>query len=236
MSENFIRTQSLIGVTALQKLNKSSVTVFGLGGVGSYCAESLARAGVGKLILVDSDKISESNINRQLIALYDTIGKYKTKVLAKRLKKINPKIEIITHEIFYLKDTANIIDLSNVDYIVDAIDTVTAKILLAKRAQEENIKIISSMGTGNKLDNTKFKVADIFETKVCPLCKVMRKELKVNNIKSLKVVYSEEEPKNAEDIFDIAKDKKIPASISFVPSVAGLIMTGVVINELIENA
>lgn len=233
MCDRFTRTKSLIGKEALEKLEKSSVAVFGAGGVGSYCIEALARAGVGRLIIVDSDTINESNINRQLHALTDTIGMFKTLAEKDRILKINPGAKVETYEIFYLKDTENLINLSGVDYIVDAIDTVTAKLLLIERAKRENIKIISSMGTGNKLDNTAFKIADIYDTKICPLCKVMRKELKDRNIDSLKVVYSEEVPNKAESVADKIK-RDAPASISFVPSVAGLIIAGAVINELIK--
>lgn len=233
MPEIFTRTQSLIGKKALEKLQNSSVAVFGAGGVGSYCIEALARSGVGRLVIVDNDVIKKSNINRQLHALMDTVGQYKTIAEKERLLKVNPEIKVETYEVFYLEDTEKLVLLDNIDYIVDAMDTVTAKILLIERAKRENIKIISSMGTGNKLDSTVFKVADIYDTKVCPLCKVMRKELKKRNIENLKVVYSEEIPNKAEPVKDDIK-RGSPASISFVPSVAGLIIAGAVINELIK--
>lgn len=234
MSERFIRTISLIGKEAYLKLKQSSVAVFGAGGVGSYCIEALARAGIGKLIIIDNDVIKESNINRQVHALTDTIGQYKTFAERERLLKINPELKIETHEILYLKDTEHLVNLNGVDYIADAIDNVTAKLLLIERARRENLKIISAMGTGNKLDNTLFKVADIFDTKACPLCKIMRKELKIRNIESLKVVYSEEIPGTLEPVNDDGARRGILASISFVPSVAGLIMAGEIVRDLIK--
>lgn len=232
--EIFNRTISLIGMEAYLKLKKSSVAVFGAGGVGSYCIEALARAGIGRLIIIDNDIIKKSNINRQLHALTDTIGQYKTLAEKDRILKINPEIIVETYEVLYLKDTEKTVNLNNVNYIADAIDNVTAKLLLIERANRENIKIISAMGTGNKLDNTLFKIADIFDTKVCPLCKVMRKELKERNIKNLKVVYSEEVPNNKEPVDDGGNRRGIPASISFVPSVAGLIMAGEIVRDLVK--
>ncbi|MCL1901430.1 MAG: tRNA threonylcarbamoyladenosine dehydratase [Firmicutes bacterium] len=217
----------------MERLKNSTVAVFGIGGVGSFCVEGLARAGVGKFILVDNDTINRSNINRQIHALEDTVGQFKTLCQKERILKINKDANVTTYEIFYLKETMDKADIKNCDYIVDAMDTISAKLTLIKYAKENGIKIISCMGTGNKFDNKAFKVADIFDTRVCPLCKVMRKELKAINIESLKVVYSEEEPKQFEKV---KKDnaREIPASISFVPSVAGLIICGEVIKSLIN--
>lgn len=233
MNENFYRTECLIGKQNMEKLKNSTVAVFGIGGVGSYCVEGLARAGVENFILVDNDKINRSNINRQIHAFEDTLGQFKTLCQKERILKINKNASILTYEVFYLKETMDKVDLKNCDYIVDAMDTISAKITLIRYAEENNIKIISCMGTGNKLDNKAFKVADIYDTKVCPLCKVMRKELKMRGIKNLKVVYSEEEPKK---FLEVKKDsgRDIPASISFVPSVAGLIICGEVVKSLIS--
>jgi len=232
--ENFYRTECLIGKENMEKLKNSTVAVFGIGGVGSYCVEGLSRAGVGKFILVDNDKISKSNINRQIHALEDTVGQFKTLCHKERILKINKGAFVVTYEVFYLKETMDKVDISDCDYIVDAMDTISAKLTLIEYAKKSGKKIISCMGTGNKLDNKLFKVADIFDTKVCPLCKVIRKELKALNIESLKVVYSEEEPKQFEKVEKEA-NRNIPASISFVPSVAGLIICGEVILDLINS-
>lgn len=225
------RTIALIGENAMTRLKSSCVCVFGLGGVGSYVVEALARCGVGKIIVVDNDKVAKSNINRQLYALHSTVGSLKVDVCEKRVKDINPEISVVKYPLFFDGETASKIDLWGVDYIVDAIDSIKSKVLLCQLAKSLNKPIISSFGTGNKLDNTGFKVADVYETKVCPLAKVMRKELKAVGIESLKVVYSEEEPKTK------VSDRIIP-SISFVPSTAGLIIAGEVIKDLIgiENA
>ncbi len=220
------RTTALIGEIATTRLKSSCVCVFGLGGVGSYVVEALSRCGVGKIIIVDNDKVSETNINRQLYALHSTVGSLKVDVCENRVKDINPEISVVKYPIFFDEETASKIDLWGVDYIVDAIDSVKSKVLLCKLAKALNKPIISSFGTGNKLDNTAFKVADVYETKVCPLAKVMRKELKAVGIESLKVVYSEEEPKTK------VENKVIP-SISFVPSTVGLIIAGEVIKDLI---
>lgn len=233
MEEQFSRTVRLITEEKLLKLNSSKVAVFGIGGVGGYIAESLARAGVGEITLVDKDRVSESNINRQIIALYSTVGKPKVEAMRERLLDINPKIKINTYEEFYLPDNADLFDLKEYDYIADAVDTVTAKLELISRAKSENVPIISAMGAGNKLDPTKFEVADIFDTSVCPLCRIMRKELKNRQISSLKVVYSKEPPKIRN--MTIGENKKpIPSSISFVPPVMGLIMAGEIIKDLIK--
>lgn len=232
MIEQFSRTESLIGKEKVEKLNKSKVAVFGIGGVGSYVVEGLARAGVGKFVLIDKDKVDITNLNRQIIATHKTVGKSKVEVSKERILDINPNAEVEIYEEFFMPETEGILD-ETVDYIIDAVDTVTAKIELVIRADKLNIPIISSMGTGNKLDPTRFEVADIYKTEVCPLAKVMRKELKLRGIKKLKVVYSKEEP-----VKIIQKEegrKQSPASISFVPSVAGLIIAGEVIKDLISK-
>ena len=220
------RTGLLIGDENVQKLNNSRVLIFGLGGVGSYVVESLARAGVGSFTIVDGDKVSETNINRQIIATTSTVGMSKCTVQKSRILDINPSAKVVAKEIFYLPENAESIDFTQYDYIVDAVDTVTAKIEIIKRAKLARVPVISAMGTGNKLQPTAFRVGDIFDTKVCPLARVMRRELKARGITSLKVVYSEEEP--------IIKER-VPASISFVPSVAGLIVASEVIKGIINE-
>lgn len=232
--KRYSRTELLIGESAQEKLTKTCVAVFGLGGVGSFTAEALARAGVGKLVLVDKDIVDETNINRQLYALSSTIGKSKVDVARERIKDINENIEVETYKLFFNEETKDEISLSGVDYIVDAIDTVTAKLALIELAKEKGIKIISSMGTGNKLDPTRFEIDDITKTSVCPLAKVMRKELKKRGIESLKVLYSKEEPKKLTGETLRENGKQTAGSISFVPSVAGLILAGEVIKDLIK--
>lgn len=227
----FSRTQLLLGQEGMEKLKNARVAVFGVGGVGGYVVEALARSGVGALDLIDKDTVSVSNINRQIIALHSTVGKLKTEVAAARAKDINPNICITTHNLFYLPETALQFDFTQYDYIVDAIDTVSGKIALVEQANAAKTPIISSMGAGNKLDATAFKVADISKTNVCPLARVMRKELKKRGISHLKVVYSEEEPLSAKTV-DEETGKAIPASIAFVPSVVGLIIAGEVIKDL----
>ncbi len=230
--EQFSRTELLIGKENVKKLNKSKVAIFGIGGVGSYVVEGLARAGVGKFVLIDKDKVDITNLNRQIIATHKTVGKAKVEVSKERILEINPDAEVKIHEEFFMPESEGILD-ETVDYIVDAVDTVTAKIELVMRANKLNIPIISSMGTGNKLDPTRFEVTDIYKTEVCPLAKVMRKELKLRGIKKLKVVYSKEEPVKV-----IPKEegkKQPPTSISFVPSVAGLIIAGEVVKDLISK-
>ena len=227
------RTENLIGKAAVEKLRGARVAVFGIGGVGGYVVEALARAGVGALDLVDNDKVSLSNINRQIIALHSTVGEWKTEVAAQRVKDINPEITVRTHNLFFLPETAEQFDFSGIDYVVDAIDTVSGKIALIERAKGANIPVISSMGTGNKLNPTAFEVADITKTSVCPLARVMRRELKKRGIEHVKVVYSKEEPLSSGAVNE-ETGKAIPASISFVPSVAGLIIAGEVIKDLIK--
>ena len=228
MLNQFSRTELLIGKDGIEKLQNSKVAIFGIGGVGSYVVEALARAGIGSFILVDNDEICETNINRQIIATTKTIGRLKVDVAKERILDINPNAKIETYKEFFMPDSKEIFD-SSVNYIVDAVDTVTAKIELIVRANKLNIPIISCMGTGNKLDPTKFEVDDIYKTTVCPLAKVMRKELKERGIKKLKVVYSKEAPiKNKEN----TEIKQTPASISFVPSVAGLIIASEVRKDI----
>ena len=231
MSEQFSRTEMLIGKEGIEKLKNSKVAIFGIGGVGSYVVEALARAGVGSFILIDNDEVSISNINRQIIATTKTIGKPKVEVAKQRILEINPEAAVEIHQEFFMPETEGILDES-VSYIVDAIDTVTAKIELVLRANKLNVPIISSMGTGNKLDPTRFEVTDIYKTSVCPLAKVIRKELKQREIKKLKVVYSKEEPIKLEK--DETVKKQVPGSISFVPSVAGLIIGGEVVKDIIK--
>ncbi|MBQ7913374.1 MAG: tRNA threonylcarbamoyladenosine dehydratase [Clostridia bacterium] len=227
----FSRTELLLGQEGMEKLKNARVAVFGVGGVGGYVVEALARSGVGALDLIDKDRVSLSNINRQIIALHSTVGELKTEVAAERARDINPQIRVITHNLFYLPETAAQFDFTKYDYIVDAIDTVSGKIALVEQANTAGTPIISSMGAGNKLNATAFKVADISKTNVCPLARVMRRELKKRGINHLKVVYSEEEPLPAKTV-DEETGKPIPASIAFVPSVVGLIIAGEVIKDL----
>ena len=230
--EKFIRTEMLIGKENLDRLKDSHVAVFGIGGVGSYTTEALARAGVGQLTLIDADTVNESNINRQLIATVNTIGMKKVEVAKRRIHEINPDAKVNVYPIFFDEETMSEIDFSGIDYIVDAIDSVKAKIALIVLAKEKNIPIISSMGTGNKLDPTKFEVADISKTSVCPLARIMRKQLGLRGIKHLKTVYSKEDAIIPNSVNEGENSRPIPASISFVPSVAGLIIAGEVIKDI----
>ncbi len=223
----------LIGEEAVVTLKNRSVLLFGVGGVGSFAAEALARAGVGHIGLCDNDTVSVSNINRQLIALDSTVGQNKAEVMANRIKDINPDIKVTVYPLFFAQETAEQFDFENYDYIIDAIDTVTSKLILVEKAKELGIPIISSMGTGNKLDPTALTVTDIKKTSGCPLARVMRKELKARNINSLKVVYSTEQPKKPLFQPENAEKRAVPASISFVPSAAGLIAAGEAIKDLI---
>ena len=232
MQNQFSRTELLIGKEGIEKLNNSKVAIFGLGGVGSYVLEGCVRAGIRSFILVDKDKVDITNLNRQIIATRKTIGKPKVEVAKERILEINPDANVEIHQEFFIPETKGILDES-VDYIIDAVDTVTAKIELVVRANRLNIPIISSMGTGNKLDPTRFEVTDIYKTSICPLAKVMRKELKTRGIKELKVVYSKEEPIKQKHNKD--NKKQVPASISFVPSVAGLIIAGEVIKDILKK-
>ena len=234
MSDRFSRTENLIGKAAVERLKAAKVIVFGLGGVGGYCVEALARAGVGAIDIVDNDKIAESNINRQIYALNSTVGEYKADVAEKRIKDINPDCKVKAYKIFYLPETADEIDFNNYDYVLDAVDTVSAKLCIAERAESAGVPVISAMGTGNKLDPAGFKVADIYETRGCPLARVMRIECKRRGIKSFKVVYSEEKAiKPTGTLGD--GNGRTPASISFVPPVAGLLMAAEVIKDLIKG-
>ena len=248
MENQFSRTELIIGKEKVEILKNSKVAVFGIGGVGSYVVEGLVRAGVGKFVLVDNDEVSISNINRQIIATTKTVGKPKVEVAKERILEINPEAEVEVYQEFFMPETQGILD-ETIDYIVDCIDTVTAKIELVVRANKLNIPIISSMGTGNKLEPTRFEIIDIYKTSVCPLAKVMRKELKARGIKKLKVLYSKEEPikilnseidnenkkeQKEENVNNISRKKQTPGSISFVPSVAGLIISGEVIKDLIK--
>ena len=272
MTGQFARTEILLGREAMERLAHSRVAVFGIGGVGGYVCEALARSGVGSLDLIDDDKVCLSNLNRQIIATYKTIGRYKTDVMRERILEINPEAEVRVHQCFFLPENADSFPFREYDYVVDAVDTVTAKIELALRAQAQNVPVISSMGAGNKLDASAFRVADIYETRVCPLARVMRRELKKRNVEHLKVVYSEEEPliprincgiscqktlaadnitegeteteniKSAErSAAAREEDKKsvarsaVPGSVAFVPSVAGLIIAGEVVKDLIQD-
>lgn len=233
MLNQFSRTELLIGKESVQKLKHAKVAVFGIGGVGSYVVEGLVRAGIGKFVLIDKDVISLTNLNRQIIATTKTIGKPKVEVAKERILEINPNANVEIYQEFFMPDSKNIID-NSITYIVDSVDTVTAKIELVLRAKKYKIPIISSMGTGNKLDPTKFEISDIYKTSVCPLAKVMRKELKKRGIEKLKVVYSKEEPINPCLNCEFENNKMVPGSISFVPSVAGLIIASEVIQDLIS--
>lgn len=232
MLNRFSRTELLIGKEGIKKLQKAKVSIFGIGGVGSFVVEALARAGIGNFILVDKDVVSLTNLNRQIIATTKTLGRPKVEVAKERILEINSEANIKTYEEFFMPESTDILD-STVDYIVDAIDTVTAKIELVVRANKHDIPIISSMGTGNKLEPTKFEVTDIYKTSVCPLAKVMRKELKARNIKELKVVYSKEEPVKHKMEEIESNNKQTQGSISFVPSVAGLIIAGEVVKDIL---
>lgn len=223
----FDRTDRLIGEENRKTLWGKHIAVFGLGGVGSYTCEALARAGIGKLTVIDGDCIGESNINRQLYALHSTVGRYKTDVAKERILDINADIAVEALPLFYDNSNEDSIDFSTFDYVVDAIDTISSKLLIIEKCKAENVPIISCMGTGNKLDPTLFKIADIKKTSVCPLARVMRRELKLRNINELKVLYSEETPNNVDG-------ERTPASISFVPSVAGLIIAGEVIKDILK--
>ena len=251
MLTQFSRTELLFGKEAMDKLAGSKVAVFGIGGVGGYVCEALVRSGVGAFDLIDDDKVCLTNLNRQIIATRSTVGKYKTDVMRDRMLDINPNVEVEVHKCFFLPENADDFPWDSYDYVVDAVDTVTAKIALVMKCKEKNIPIISSMGAGNKLDGSQFMVADIYKTKVCPLAKVMRRELKKRGVKKLKVVYSEEIPtRPIEDMAISCRNncicppgaehkcterRDIPGSVAFVPSVAGLIIAGEVAKDLIRR-
>ena len=248
MLTQFSRTELLLGKEAMEKLKNAKVAVFGIGGVGGYVCEALVRSGVGAFDLIDDDKVCLTNLNRQIIATRKTVGKYKTDVMKDRILEINPDARVEVHKCFFLPENADEFPFEEYDYIVDAVDTVTAKISLVMKAQEMNVPIISSMGAGNKLDASQFRVADIYKTKVCPLAKVMRRELKKRGVKKLKVVYSEEQPTRPVEDMAIScrtncicppgaahkctERRDIPGSLVFVPSVAGLIIAGEVVKDL----
>ena len=235
--EQFLRTQMLLGTEAIEKLQRSRVAVFGIGGVGGYTVEALARCGVGNLDLIDSDTVSISNINRQILATHSTVGMLKVEAAKARILDINPECHVRTYPIFYLPDTAEQFDFTAYDYIVDAIDTVTGKLQLVERAVAAGTPIICSMGTGNKLDPAAFMVSDISKTSMCPLARIMRKELKKRGINHLKVVYSQEEaltPDVDEEELKRTGKRQIPGSVAFVPCAAGLILAGEVVKDLIK--
>ena len=248
MLNQFSRTELLIGKESIEKLNKAKVAIFGIGGVGSFVVEGLVRAGVENFILVDDDKICLTNLNRQLLATYKTVGKLKVEVAKERILEINPKANVEVYQEFFMPDSKEILD-DAIDYVVDCVDTVTAKIEIIQKCDELNIPVISAMGTGNKLDPSKFEITDIYKTSICPLAKVLRKELRKRNIKKLKVIYSKEIPIKPDDGSEYScktncicppgtKRKctirnQVPGSISYVPSVAGLMIAGEIVREVI---
>lgn len=235
MTEEFSRTERLIGAGAMECLKNARVAVFGVGGVGGYVAEALARSGVGALDLIDSDTVNLSNINRQIIALHSTVGRFKVDVMKERIADINPDCRVTVHRCFYLPENKDAFDFTEYTYVVDAVDTVAAKIQLVLQAKEAEVPIISSMGAGNKLNPAAFEVADIYKTSVCPLAKVMRRELKQRGVKKLKVVYSREEAiKPMEEEAPPPRKRSTPGSVAFVPSVAGLIIASEVVKDIIK--
>ena len=242
MPDQFSRTKLLIGEAALNKLQNSRVAIFGIGGVGGYVCEALVRAGVGSFDIIDDDKVSLSNLNRQITATYSSIGEYKVDVMKKRMLDINKAAVVNTYKCFFLPENADEFYFEKYDYVVDAVDTVTSKLEIITRCKEKGVPVISAMGAGNKLDASSFKIADIYDTRVCPLAKVLRRELRKREIKSLKVVYSEEEPIRLNKTDEILRPedeeknphskRSIPASISYVPAVAGLMMAGEIIKDI----
>ena len=243
MPEQFVRTQMLLGADAMKILEGARVAVFGIGGVGGYVCEALIRSGVGAFELIDRDTVELSNINRQIIADYDTVGRYKGEVMKERMLKINPLADVTVRNCFFLPENAAEFDFYGYSYVVDAVDTVTAKLEIIMRAKEAGVPVISAMGAGNKLDGSRFRIADIYDTKVCPLSRVMRRELKKRGVRDLKVVYSDEEPLNPMDTGDLSSDtgrkqeskrRSTPGSTAFVPSVAGLLIAGEVVKDLIK--
>ena len=239
MGNRFDRTKRLLGAEGMEKLRGAHVAVFGIGGVGGHAVDALVRSGVGEITIVDSDDVAVSNINRQLIATTKTVGRKKVEVMKEHVLEINPEVIVHAKDCFFLPETKDEFDFSEYDYVIDAVDTVTAKLALVEACEEAGVPIISSMGAGNKLDPTAFEVTDIYKTSVCPLAKVMRKELKARGIKHLKVVYSKEiplEPKEDENFVsdEVRRRRATPGSIAFVPSVAGLILAGEVIKDLVK--
>ncbi len=236
IKDSFFRTKILIGEEKFEKLKNSHVSIFGLGGVGSYAAEAIARSGVQNIDLFDFDVVDVTNINRQLIATHETVGKFKVDVMKERILKINEEADVMVHKIFFNDSVLQDIDFSKYDYIIDAIDTISSKILLISEAKKQGVKIISCMGTGNKLNPVLFEVSDIYKTSICPLARVMRRELKKRNINSLKVVYSKEKPVYTPDSTQTENSKRVNASISFVPPVAGMILASEVVNDIIGDS
>lgn len=248
MQDQFSRTRLLLGPDAMEALGKKRVAIFGIGGVGGYVCEALVRSGIGAFDLIDDDKVCLTNLNRQIIATRETIGKYKTDVMRDRMLAINPEVKVEIHRCFFLPENADDFPFHEYDYVVDAVDTVTAKIELIMRAKAAGVPIISAMGAGNKLDPGRFKIADIYDTKICPLARVMRRELKKRNIDSLKVVYSDEQPVTPtgdasehieenyigteKEVQQSTKRKAIPGSTAYVPAVAGLLIAGEIVNDL----
>lgn len=235
MGDRYSRTRLLLGDRAMEALSKARVIVFGIGGVGGYVVEALARCGIGGLDLVDSDRVAESNLNRQIIATLDTVGMPKTRAARDRIRSVNPDCKVVCHDCFYLPDTRDRFDFADYDYVVDAVDTVTAKIDIILRAKEAGVPVISSMGAGNKLDPAAFRVCDIYETSVDPLARIMRRELRKRGVKDLKVVWSPEEPRKSDAVSEEEPGpgrRSVPASISFVPSAAGLIMASEIVRDL----
>ena len=240
MTKKFDRTKRLLGADVMTKLNQAHVAVFGIGGVGGHAADALIRSGIGEITIVDSDEVAESNINRQLIATPKTVGRKKVEVMKEHLLEINPEAKVHIYDCFFLPETKEQFDFTSYDYVIDAVDTVTAKLALVEACKEAGVPIISSMGAGNKLDPTAFEVSDIYKTSVCPLAKVMRKELKARGIKKLKVVYSKEIPLEPieDEVFvsdEVRRRRATPGSIAFVPSVAGLILAGEVVKDLVAQ-
>lgn len=237
MLHEYSRMELLTGEEGRKKLKNASVAVFGIGGVGSYTVEALARCGIGRLTLVDNDQVSLTNINRQLIALHSTVGRAKTTVMKERIRDIDPEIVVHTYETFFSQETAELFDFSGYDYVVDAVDTVTAKLLLIELATAAGTPVISSMGTGNKLDPGRFEITDISKTSVCPLAKVMRRELKKRGIRKCKVLYSREEPQKIQSSDETkgTAGRPVPGSISFVPGTAGLMIAGAVVRDLLKT-
>ncbi len=249
MIDQFSRTRLLLGADAMESLHKKRVAIFGIGGVGGYVCEALVRSGIGEFDLIDDDKVCLTNLNRQIIATTKTIGRYKVEVMKERMLEINPDAKIFTHQCFFLPENADEFPFGEYDYVVDAVDTVTAKIELIMRAKKEGLPIISAMGAGNKLDPGRFRIADIYDTKICPLARVMRKELKKRNIESLKVVYSDEPPVrplhdrddhgeteeagSADEQSKHTSRREIPGSTAFVPAVAGLLIAAEIVKDLI---
>lgn len=236
MKDELSRTELLLGTQTMEKLKNSTIAVFGVGGVGGYVTEALARCGVGRLVLTDHDKVSISNINRQIIALHSTIGRSKVEVVAERLRDINPAIKLELHDSFYLPENHDDYDFSSYDYVVDCVDTVAAKIDIIMKSIAADTPIISSMGTGNKLDPGRLEIADIYKTSVCPLARVMRHEMKKRGVKGLKVVFSQETPMKVSAPLEDNARRSIPGSVAFVPAAAGLMLASEIIKDLSKES